>query len=198
MLFAVNLRHGRFIKTNNEIIDRSTMVDDLEIHVLGRLALIERQVAAIGYMDTNPYWGFGLYECLKSAFVPRSIQQDKPPIDTGVYLKLISEGNILTPPIPLDDITATSWPDRHLAGFLSFGLLGLSIGAILSGLLFGAIYRLVLETNGSTMLVYLYGTIGFLGATPMSPLGIVKYLITVACAISFSLVLKTSSKTSKT
>lgn len=178
MFMAVQWRHGN-IRWNGDGLTLEPKLEEFEMHVVQRLGVIERQVSAIGYMDHHQYWGLGIYRSLFHAYRSRAQFPDKLPVDTGVYLKAISEGAVIDPPRAARDMPETSWPDRYLAGYLSFGIVGLLGVAIVSGMVFGVAYRVVIRRKGSSAAVFIYGVLGFLGATPLSPLGVVKVGLTV-------------------
>lgn len=152
----------------------SSAVQVIEQSVIKRLAALERQIVVVGYFQDEEYWGLGLYKSLIYMFVPRSLYLDKPPMDTGVYLKEISEGGKVNPPVAANAVSITSWPDGYLAGYMSFGYLGLILVCVSSGFLFGRVYRMMLKSGCREGYVYLYAYVGYLGILPLSPLGVAR------------------------
>ena len=150
-----------------------------KVDVIKRLGVIERQVIVIGYFNEHDFWYGGLYESLLHAYKPRSSFPDKPPIDTGVYINTIRQGTVIYPPVPANSLNPTSWPDNYLAGYMSFGFIGLILVAVTSGLVFGFFYRLVLLSNFATGPIMFYGMLGFMGAKPLSPYGITQLLFII-------------------
>lgn len=148
-----------------------------ERDVILRLGVIERQVSVLGYFDAHDYWYFGLYQSLLYAPIPRGFFSEKPPIDTGVYLNAIRQGQVITPPVPVEDLEASSWPDGFLAGYVSFGLIGLISLCLMSGFFYGSVYS-ALRSSGSISAAAVYAMVGFLGVVPLSPFGIVYLAMT--------------------
>lgn len=170
MITVVQLRPGQ---------ESVSFFDRFERDVIQRLGIIERQVVVIGYFDVHDYWYSRLYGTLLFAFLPRNFYPNKPPVDTGVYLHGIRHGEVISPPVAAIDLEPTSWPDGFLAGYMSFGFFGLITLCLVSGCLYGFIYRLLLLSDFSTPIVVLYSMMGFMGVKPLSPLGIVDFAMMV-------------------
>lgn len=156
--------------------DKVDNINRFERDVILRLGIIERQVAVVGYFERHDYWSFGAYKSLLYAPIPRLMYPEKPPVDTGVYINAIRQGVTVKPPVPAADLDPTSWPDYYLSGYMAFGLMGLLVVSLISGFVFGAIYRLMLDLFGSVSAVVMYGWTAFMGAIPLSPYGIVQLL----------------------
>jgi hypothetical protein len=161
------------------------------------MGVIGRQVVVLGYFKDHPYWGFGNYQSLIYAPIPRTMFAEKPPVDTGVYLNNMRLGNEVSPPMPVKDLYPTSWPDEYLAGYMSFGILGLGLLSIISGFFYGLVYVALKLTNYCVTMIVIYGHIGFMGVTALSPLGIVQigtYIVYfIILAFMFSLKIEKSS-----
>lgn len=170
MFTVVQLRPGQ---------DSVSFFERFERDVIQRLGIIERQVVVVGYFDVHDYWYSGLYSSLLYAFLPRNLYPSKPPVDTGVYLHGIRQGEVISPPVAAIDLEPTSWPDGFLAGYMSFGFFGLITLCFLSGYLYGFIYRLLLFSGFSAPIVVLYSMVGFMGVKPLSPLGVVEVAMMV-------------------
>jgi len=153
--------------------------NQFKIDVIQRLGVIERQVVVIGYFNEHDFWYGGLYESLLHAYKLRSSFPDKPPIDTGVYLYTIRQDVVIHPPVPFNSLEQNSWPDGYLAGYMSFGFIGLILVSVISGLVFGFFYRLVLLSNFATGPIIFYGLLGFMGAKPLSPYWITQLLFII-------------------
>ena len=178
LFLFVQVRHG-LITFDRSGIQYQLIEGRFQSDVIQRLGTLERQVVVIGYFNTHDFWHGALYESLLHAYKPRSRYPDKPPIDTGVYLNHIRQGGTLSPPVPANSLAPSSWPDGYLAGYISFGYLGLILISIFSGALFGFFYRLVRLTHFAIGPVIIYGMFGFMGAIPLSPLGIIQMLLII-------------------
>lgn len=178
--------------------DGYDIVHSVERSVIKRLGSLERQIVTIGYFDQEEYWGSGLYNSLLYIFTSRLYASDKPPIDTGVYLYGISSGSTITPPLPAHSVPKTSWPDGYLAGYASYGFIGLFVICLASGFLFGWAYRVMRVSGYRESYVYMYSYIGYLGILPLSPLGMTRlvYVLIVISAVGWGLVVTGSLKAS--
>lgn len=176
LFLFLQVRDG-FRTANGTSMESMVQKDKFAVEVVQRLGIIERQVVVIGYFNEHDLWYGGLYESLLHAYKPRSSYPDKPPIDTGVYINTIASGYVIHPPVPFNNLNPTSWPDGYLAGYMSFGIIGLILISVISGLVFGFFYRLVLLSNFATGPIIFYGLLGFMGAKPLSPYGITQVLL---------------------
>jgi len=178
LFFFVQVRRGN-LTFNYEGIEFLSPENQFKIDIIQRLGIIERQIVVIGYFNEHDFWYGKLYESLLHAYKPRSSFPDKPPIDTGVYLNNIRQGTVIHPPMPSNSLEPTSWPDGYLAGYMSFGFIGLILISVISGLVFGFFYRLVVLSNFAIGPIIFYGLLGFMGAKPLSPYGITQILIII-------------------
>lgn len=156
-----------------------SQLENFERNVIQRLGNIERQVAVIGYFDNHEFWGFGVYKSLLYAYIPRSYYKDKPPVDTGVYINQIRQGVSVNPPQPISELQPSSWPDGHLAGYVSFGLFGLIVVGFMAGWVYGVIYRVMIKSSYQVTSIMLFASMGFMGVKSVSPLDIVSILMIV-------------------
>jgi len=182
LFIFVQVRHG-LITFDRSGLQYQVIKDRFQSDVIQRLGTLERQVVVIGYFNKHDFWHGALYESLLHAYKPRNLYPDKPPVDTGVYLNHIRQGGALYPPVPANSLAPSSWPDGYLAGYISFGVPGLLLISIASGALFGFFYRLVRLTNFAIGPVIIYGLFGFMGAVPLSPLGI-TYMLSIIIPVS--------------
>lgn len=182
MFLSVQIRPGQSF--NNGILDR------FEKDVVSRLTSVERGVVAIGYFQNNNYWGLSSYESLLYAPVPRSTYHDKPPVDTGVYLNYLRLGGDITPPVPASHLPSSSWPDDFLAGYMAFGVMGMIIISLSSGLISGLAYNMFINNKSSLLALLLASFLLFMGPLPMSPLGIVRLFSFFAPLIILGFVLR--------
>lgn len=178
LFFFLQMREG-FRNVYNENMEPVVQKNKIKAEVIQRLGTIERQVIVIGYFNEHDLWYGGLYESLLHAYKPRSSYPDKPPIDTGVYINTIRTGEVIYPPVPFSSMDPTSWPDGYLAGYMSFGFVGLILISVASGAIFGFFYRLVLLSDFAIGPIIFYGLLGFMGAKPLSPYGVMQILLII-------------------
>lgn len=142
-----------------------------------RLTNLERTIPIVGYFNENPFWYGASYLGLLKAYESSATNPDKPPLDTGVYLNGIANGQVINPPISRTLLPLTSWPEGNLAGYMNFGILGLIIFCILSGLILGLLYNLTIVSKKSFGAVYLFSMLSYMGAPNLSPFGILRLFI---------------------
>lgn len=157
--------------------DHSVSVfDKVESDIIKRFGVIERQVAVIGYFEANDHWLGASYLGLLRAYQPRDKYPDKPPIDTGVYLRAIADGIQFTPPVAVQDLQATSWPEQNLAGYMNFGFFGYFVFSLTSGFILVVFYQLIQLRPLTSGPVILFGFLGFMGAPNVSPYGVFELM----------------------
>lgn len=160
---------------NSNLDDKVEISTFIEEHLLKRYLKIERQVTVIGAFNEQHFWYGKTYLSLLDIFLVRSENSIKQPIDTGVYLKALAEGDIILPPLSANELPATSWPEENLSGYMNFGILGYILLCFLSGAILGLSYRLYKKTKsfGSIML---YSVFIFMNTINLSPYGIFNIL----------------------
>ena len=153
-------------------------VAGIEEHLIRRLGTLERDVVVLGYFKEHDVWMGAGYYSLLAAPVPRGLWSDKPPVDTGQYLRAMAAGQEVDPPVPSRELQATSWPDGHWAGYMNFHIPGYLAMLLLSGYLVGWWYRFARYSGFHFGAVVGYGMIAWNGAPAMSPYSIVGLLMT--------------------
>jgi hypothetical protein len=110
---------------------------------------------------------------------------DKPPLDTGVYLKSIADGDFVNPPMSRNVVSNTSWPEGHLSGFMNFHIPGLIFFSFLSGLLLGIFFKLLVVSQYSYGAIFLFSIFSYMGAPNLSPFGVVRILTFIGIFLFF-------------
>ncbi len=174
MLVFVQFRNREVTRLSD--ISASQLAQDAQRSVIARFGNIERGIAALGYFGDHGFWGLRLYYSVLTAPIPRTLYPDKPPVDTGRYLATIAKGGTADPPQPVRELLPTSWPDEFLAGYMSFGIPGLVLLALISGYVYGFVYRVMVVRGHDIYSLYLYAYLGFLGARALSPMIVVNVL----------------------
>jgi len=174
MLGSIQLRTGNAQGFKDITVGK--MIEDFELHVIRRITDVERGMVVLGYFLEHDYWGLGNYYSVVIAPIPSNLFPDKPPVDTGRYLASIGWGWEVSPPVPKYSIASTSWPDRFLAGYMSFGIFGYFLLSGISGFFYGAVFRVVREMNYTPIALFLFSKIALFGIMPLSPINIVQFL----------------------
>ena len=162
--------------------------EDIESGLIARVGRLERDLVILGYFKNNQFWYGKSYLGLIYAPIPRSNFPEKPPVDSGMYLRTLALGKKVNPPISVDKLDGSSWPEHNWAGYMNFGLLGLFSLNFLSGYFYGVVYSYVKNTNFN-ILVTSYMSLIFIGGIPiLSPPGLVKqitYLLFISIILLF-------------
>lgn len=171
----------RYNDNPREII--TDAASSFERHIVARFGRLERDIVVLGYFAENELWLGRSYYSLLTAPLPRNIYHDKPPVDTGRYLLAIAEGEIIMPPVSVEDLPSSSWPDGNWAGYMNFYIPGFVLAFFLSGAILGLVYQHVRFCNYTVGAVAFYAIFSWGGAPTVGPLGIVNILITFVMAI---------------
>lgn len=161
--------------------------DSVMKNLVLRMGALERHIVIVEYFSNNNLWWGASYISLIYAPIPSNMIDNKPPLDTGVYLYNIANGADITPPKPIDDMLRTSWPEGNWAGYMNFGVPGLLIFSAFSAWLYGFIGRLIIVNNFNTFATIFFVLIAFGGSITLSPYGIFGFLGTVAPVYLISL-----------
>ena len=138
----------------------------------------DRGMVIVRYFTPDRLWLGASYLDLLVAPIPRTLIPDKPPVDEGVYLMAIAQGQDVRPSMPARQLPVTAWPMGNWVMYMNFGILGFVAAMFLNGLMVAAAYR-YMQLGGCTPLgVYLYGFL-VMGGFSVSNLGLVTLIITV-------------------
>ncbi len=155
----------------------SEFIEEFEVDVISRLGIIERQVVVLGYFANHDVWYGRSYLGLLEAYRPRSTNSSKAPVDTGIYLKALADGMEVYPPMPVEELQPTSWPEGNLAGFMNFHIVGLILLPLISGWIIGSFYRNTIIYSGALGPVIVYSLFAYMAPPSLSPFGIVQIFI---------------------
>lgn len=105
-----------------------------------------RDVFIYEHFDTSNYWlGKNIVNFI-SAPIPASIIKDKPPVDEGYYLANLIKGHESKPPETKFSYKSSIPFDNQGIMYANFGIIGLILGGLIIGIVYGFTYRL-LTTN---------------------------------------------------
>lgn len=92
------------------------------------LSYMDTYLFIIHYFQEEPYWGLAILRGVSTAFIPSLIYPEKPPVDEGVYVRALLEGEHLVPPVPARDLYLSSLPPETLGnGYLAYGVIGVLV-----------------------------------------------------------------------
>jgi len=138
----------------------------------------DRGMVIVRYFTPGRLWWGASYLDLLVAPIPRTLIPDKPPVDEGVYLMAIAQGQDVHPSMPARQLPVTAWPMGNWVMYMNFGVLGFVAAMFLNGVAVAAAYRWMQLGAYTPMGVYLYGFV-VLGGFSVSNLGLVTLIITV-------------------
>lgn len=162
-------------------------VEKFEGGFVARLGRLERDLTAIEYFADHDFWLGSSYAGLLVAPLPRSWVDNKPPLDSGMYLRSIGAGRTISPPMPLTQLDGSSWPEGHYSGYMNFGYIGLAISAVVSSTLFGFMWgslRKYRYPTVATMIICIY----FITPFTLSPKDLVFLGSTLLATLLFIVV----------
>ena len=115
-------------------------------------------VEVVSYFDANDFWGGLSFLGLFTAFVPSGIFADKPPVDDGTYLYSICQGRSdIVPPMPFNQLNGSSFPLETFGSmYANFGIVGLIIGMIALGIVYGLVYEKMKTSSYSLLWTIMY------------------------------------------
>ncbi|WP_299051363.1 O-antigen polysaccharide polymerase Wzy [uncultured Polaribacter sp.] len=169
-----------FINNTEELIENS--INDFESGFIARVGRLERDIVILGYFNENSFWYGKSYLGLITAPIPRTLYPEKPPVDSGMYLRAMAVGDVIEPPLPVYKLRTSSWPEHNWVGYMNYGFIGFIIFFFLSGLLFGKIYKYIKSRKFPLFPTCFYAMFAVGGAPILSPPGLVK-LVTVFVVI---------------
>lgn len=163
-----------YMENQEELVKNS--IEDLESGFIGRIGRLERDIVILKYFEENDFWWGKSYLGLFYAPIPRGFLSEKPPNDTGRYLRGIALGNKVEPPLPVAQLPNSSWPEGNWAGYMNFGILGFFILVWVSGVFFGRIFNYINSRRFPVFPTIIFCTIAVGGAPNFSPYGLVTLL----------------------
>lgn len=148
----------------------------------------------IDYFKTHALWLGRSFIGLITAIIPSSLYPGKPPVDDGTYLYSICQGRTnIIPPMSFDNLDGSSYPLETFGSmYANFGLVGLFVGMIVLGGIYGYAYRKMKNNSYSLFNVVIYTQIIFtfqlstLRIFQLFELIIVFGIITYLCSDRFS------------
>lgn len=157
------------------------LVNSFEQGFIGRVGRLERDIVIVGYFDANEYWFGSSYLGVLVAPIPRSIFEAKPPVDSGMYLRSMALGRKINPPMPVNSLNGSGWPEDNWAGYMNFGVIGYIFLMGLSGWVYGSIFSSFTRNGAPLCLGAIVGVYFSKGLPILSPKGIVMLLTLLLC-----------------
>lgn len=120
-------------------------------------------MSIIEYFKTHSLWMGKTFWGLITAIIPSSIFSGKSPIDDGTYLYSICQGRSdIVPPMPFSQLNGSSYPLETFGSMYgNFGMMGLFLGMIILGCIYGWAYRKMKNNSYDLFSVVIYTQIIF-------------------------------------
>lgn len=120
-------------------------------------------MAIIYYFKSHAFWMGRTFIGLLTAFIPSSLYANKFPVDDGTYLYSICQGRSdIIPPMAFNQLNGSSFPLETFGSMYgNFGIIGLFIGMIILGGIYGYAYRKMKNKSYSLFTVVIYTQIMF-------------------------------------
>lgn len=115
------------------------------------------------FTSMDDFWLGSSWPSLLTGLIPSSLFPSKPPIDEGVYIYALAHGFVLSPPVPFADLISVGWPLSRVTGpYVHFGIIGVVVGAMLTGIVVRAITRSTMRSKSPASL-FVYAWVMFTG-----------------------------------
>jgi hypothetical protein len=157
-----------------------------------RFSDIDISLFIYSYFDTSSkFWYGSTFSGFFTGFIPSSVYEGKPPLDEGVYIYNLAQGLKVTIGSPFKDMIPVGWPlGRVTAGYVHFGLVGIVIYAVLTGMFLKYCYKVMIFSNYSPLWVAFYSylmliSFGFSNAYVFNALTIFLLLILFSFLLLF-------------
>lgn len=167
---------SKFLLNNTNLLIKNS-INSFESGFIARVGRLERDIVILKYFDENNFWWGKSFYGLIYAPIPRSILPDKPPNDSGMYLRVMALGQRVDPPMPVKQLGTSSWPEANWVGYMNWGFPGFIFFFFLSGLLFGKFYKYVKHHGFPVIPTCLFTIISIGGPPILSPPGIINLIM---------------------
>jgi len=176
IVIMLQFRGGAGSSVNTDTLI-SNSVKSLERGFIARVGRLERDIVIIKYFTEHNFWLGSSYLGLITAPIPRTLYPEKPPNDSGMYLRTIADGHVVVPPVAVNKLLNSSWPEQNWVGYMNWGIIGFIFTFFLSGYITGKIYSIMVERNCSVIGAFLYAKLIIGGVIVLSPLPLINLLM---------------------
>lgn len=143
--------------------------------IIGRFWRNERAMISLQYFHEEEYFYGATYIGVFTSVIPRSFWNEKPPLDAGKYTLAITAGQKVYPPMDSNKLPNEALPPGQWEAFWNFGFLGFLVSIILSGFIFGRMYRTLLSYK-SPLSVITLANIAYFGPVNISSNGLMEFI----------------------
>lgn len=123
--------------------------------VFDEFSYLGRDVGCYEYFSNHEKWLGKSYINLLMAPIPSALMVNKPPVDDGLYLCNIIHGYEVAPPMPASQLPFYNSYPFSTQGILyaNFGIIGVIIGEIIMGAIYGRVYKMLRNTRSDYMVI---------------------------------------------
>lgn len=148
---------------NNPIAFYQENSEDGVLSTVAGESYVPFYIAIIDYFRDHEYWHGASFKGLLTAPIPSSFYKQKPPVDDGMYLFSIAQGNPnIKPVMPASSLDGTSWPLETFGSmYANFGTIGVLVGMLILGLIIGWSYKKMILSGSSFLWLLMYVNVLF-------------------------------------
>jgi len=130
-----------------------------------RFSDIDISLFIYSYFDeSGKFWYGATFSDFFSGFIPSSLYENKPPLDEGVYIYNMAQGLVVEIGSPFKDMIPVGWPlSRVTSGYIHFGIVGIVVYAIFTGVILKYFYNLMVYSSYSPIWVAFYTYLMLIG-----------------------------------
>ena len=163
LFIFVALRNPNFSSylTNQGIISAIRLVSEGTINTtLTYLNNLNKMLFVFGSEKigsiTNLWYGKSFID-LFLGVIPRSLFENKPPLEEGVYIYSLVNGLNVSPSMPANQMYSVAWPiDTIGVGYANFGTIGVATFAVMLGKIQSFFYINVRNNNNNIFILFIW------------------------------------------
>jgi hypothetical protein len=122
------------------------------------LSYVHQHLFVVSYFRPDNIWWGRVYGDLITAPIPSSLYPGKPPVDDGMYLRTLADGQHVRPSMPRESLYQSSWPPETFGTmFMNFWIPGVIVGLFLLGVVYRTAYEYMKRSDYSLFSVLVYG-----------------------------------------
>lgn len=161
------------------------------LSIFDSISIYDEDIFTFDYFSSHGKWLGRSYIDLFYAWIPRSMLQNKPPVDDGVYLRSLMLGTTVVPSVPFSELPTNSSVPFSLNGiaYANFGILGCVFYGLLFAMVINKQYIKMVKSQYAPEEIFLYEIL--CTRLNFSVKGIVELLMTIIIYLVVKMFLKT-------
>ncbi|MBM7661722.1 oligosaccharide repeat unit polymerase [Bacillus mesophilus] len=128
--------------------------------VFQQISYVDHYLFITNHFDLKNIWLGRSYVDLLIAPIPSRLYSDKPPVDEGVYLRTLVDGQDVIPSVPFNRLFPSSLPTETLGTmFMNFWIPGVFLGMYILGMIYKISYLYMKRSNFNLFSIIIFGLI---------------------------------------